>query len=77
MSYLDTAALLASGFALGCIVASILWARRVERWLWNKGACYRCGNEWEHFDNSSQGCRGYTCRDCKEYIWISWGFDRP
>jgi len=44
---------------------------RLEVRDWNGGYC-RCGNKWEYFDTNSQGGRGYKCRDCGAYVWISW-----
>ena len=51
-------------------------AAYIESKLWNKGKC-KCGKVWRHFDNDSQGGRGYCCDNCKTYIWISYpGIDR-
>jgi hypothetical protein len=44
----------------------------IENKSWNGGICPECQNLWEHFDNDSQGGRGYVCRKCSKYIWISW-----
>lgn len=61
---------------IGTILAGVIWCIRKERREWNGGRCL-CGGEWEHFDNTSQGCRGYVCRTCKTYIWITYpGIDR-
>lgn len=42
---------------------------------WNNGKCPLCGNQYELFDMDSQGGRGYVCRNCKKYIWISYNVD--
>lgn len=55
----------------GCYVG---WSNE-KKW-WNNGRCPECNNVWVHFDNDSQGGRGYTCRGCGQYIWISWPVDR-
>ena len=61
------------------MIAGCLWARAREKQDWNNGRCL-CGQHWEHFDNDSQGGRGYVCRNHKpvgRYIWISYpGVDR-
>ena len=60
------------------IVFLILWLGGMalgiflERKDWNKGRCPECGKEWRHFDNDSQGGRGYICDDCIKVIWISY-----
>jgi hypothetical protein len=56
------------------LVGAFLCARSEKR-DWNGGKCDCCGNDWEHFDNDSQGGRGYKCK-CIRYIWISWPVDK-
>ena len=56
------------------IVSGMIWAIRSEKRDWNNGICAKYGEPWVHFDNDSQGGRGYKCRD--QYIWISWPVDR-
>jgi hypothetical protein len=46
-----------------------------ERRAWNNGICAAYGEPWVHFDNDSQGGRGYKCRDKR--IWISYPFIDP
>jgi hypothetical protein len=46
-----------------------------EKKTWNGGISPHDGSVWEHFDNDSQGGRGY--KDASgNYIWISWPVDR-
>lgn len=40
----------------------------------NKGLCPKCGKKLECFDIDSQGGRGYVCRDCNYYTWVSYNF---
>ena len=40
----------------------------------NKGSCPKCGKKLEYFDMDSQGGRGYCCRDCNYYTWVSYNF---
>lgn len=42
-----------------------------EKKIWNNGKCSKCQSQWNYFDSTSQGDRGYKC-DCDEYIWISY-----
>jgi len=44
----------------------------MERRAWNNGICAEYGEPWVHFDNDSQGGRGYKCRD--KTVWISYPF---
>ena len=56
------------------LVVGSIWAYNHEKREWNNGICAQYNEPWEHFDNDSQGGRGYKCRDI--YIWISWPVDR-
>lgn len=47
-----------------------------DRYLWNKGRCRQCGNEWRYFDTDSQGGDGYDCAG-GHHAWFSWPFVRP
>ena len=42
-----------------------------EKRAYNNGVCKRCGNRLEHFDNDSQGGRGYMCK-CGYCVWVSY-----
>lgn len=53
----------------------ILLARYQEKKDWNNGKC-NCGSNWEYFDTDSQGGRGYLCRKCGKFIWISYSVDK-
>jgi hypothetical protein len=48
-------------------------ARNSEKKVWNNGICAEYGEPWRHFDNDSQGGRGYKCRD--QFCWISYNVD--
>jgi len=61
--------IIAAVIVLGAIAAALH-----ERKLWNNGICAEYNEPWVHFDNDSQGGRGYKCRD--RSIWISWPVDR-
>ena len=56
------------------LVLGLIAAIVHERKLWNNGICAEYNEPWVHFDNDSQGGRGYKCRD--RHIWISWPVDR-
>lgn len=55
------------GFCLGG-----LWAYCEEKRDYNKGRCPRCYGELKHFDNDSQGGRGYRCENGDYYTWVSY-----
>lgn len=38
---------------------------------WNNGVCREINEKWEHFDNDSQGGRGYSTKSGKT-CWISY-----
>ena len=66
---------------LGLIVFSIFWiasggwAKNNDAEKWNGGYC-KCNGRWEHYDNDSQGGRGYNCSKCDAGIWISYAVDK-
>lgn len=47
-------------------------ARRSEKKAYNNGICKECGTELHHFDNDSQGGRGYVCDNCQHIVWVSY-----
>ena len=55
------------GIGLPCAIIS-------EKREFNNGICPICGEKLEHFDNDSQGGRGYCCPSTKHsyYTWVSW-----
>ncbi len=68
---------LVQGWALGVALALafgalMLWARSREKAAFNGGDCPDCGTPWRHFDNDSQGGRGYTCDTCPRGVWVSY-----
>ena len=67
--------LIISGVVL-LFVSLMFWARAREAAEYNGGLCVGCGEPWRHFDNDSQGGRGYTCDGCGRGTWVSyWGID--
>ena len=54
----------------------ILCAIRNEKKGFNDGICPICGEKLKHFDNDSQGGRGYCCPSTKHryYTWVSYKF---
>lgn len=64
------------GIVLGLFILILAFARLREKKSWNYGYCPDCGNEWQHFDNDSQGGRGYKCTSCGKHIWISYNVDK-
>lgn len=66
------------GIAVSIFILTVLfvggaYAYYSEKKNWNGGYCSRCGEKWNHFDNDSQGGRGYNC-GCR-HIWISYAVD--
>ena len=47
----------------------------IDKIEWNKGKC-KCGSDWVYFDTDSQGGRGYQCKKCGKFIWISYPIDK-
>ena len=56
------------------IIACVIIVIVDERRAFNGGICQHCGAKLRHFDNDSQGGRGYCCDKCGHHIWISWRF---
>jgi len=52
------------------VLAGYLW----EKKDYNGGKCPKCLMELVHFDNDSQGGRGYCCSNCNYYTWVSYPF---
>ncbi len=50
------------------IGGGLTWRQEIR--TWNAGMCAKNGLPWVHFDNSSQGCRGYVAGDI--YTWITY-----
>lgn len=61
-------------FAIGVFIIFFLIGYSIDKRQWNKGKCRVCGMPLEHFDNDSQGGRGYKCK-CGNYIWVSYPVD--
>ena len=54
-------------------IALVIVAVRQEKKSFNKGVCPKCKMRLTHFDNDSQGGRGYKCNGCGKYTtWVSW-----
>ena len=45
-----------------------------EKKDYNNGICPKCGQKLHHFDNDSQGGRGYICDKCNYTTWVSYPF---
>ena len=43
---------------------------QLEKKGFNNGVCPRCGTFLRHFDNDSQGGRGYICDKCLYVTWV-------
>lgn len=54
------------------IIFGILGGMYLEYKSFNKGICPKCGKHLIHFDTDSQGGRGYCCRKCVYFTWISY-----
>ena len=54
----------------------LLYAIRCEKREFNNGICPICGEKLKHFDDDSQGGRGYCCPSTKHsyYAWVSYRF---
>ncbi len=48
------------------------YAKNRETKAFNGGECPDCKVPWRHFDNDSQGGRGYTCDSCPRGVWVSY-----
>ena len=44
----------------------------LEKRAFNNGTCVNCGSKLRHFDNDSQGGRGYCCDTCGYNTWVSY-----
>lgn len=44
----------------------------MERVAYNGGVCRHCKTKLRHFDNDSQGGRGYVCDKCGYVTWVSY-----
>ena len=44
----------------------------MERFGYNGGVCRHCKTKLRHFDNDSQGGRGYVCDECGYVTWVSY-----
>ena len=63
--------------ALGLfVVIGLSCAIISEKREFNNGICPICGEKLEHFDDDSQGGRGYCCPSTKHsyYTWVSYRF---
>lgn len=58
------------------VLVGCLYGHYSEAKDFNNGICPKCGNKLEYFDTDSQGGRGYCCRKCEYYTWVSWFADK-
>lgn len=63
------------GFVVAILIIGCIIARCHEKREWNEGYCKKTYRKWRHFDNDSQGGRGYT-DDLGHYCWISYAVDK-
>ena len=70
MSTLSIIVLVVVGLILAC---GCLFTIHHERKGFNNGECPCCGTKLRHFDNDSQGGRGYICDKCRYDVWVSYG----
>lgn len=54
------------------IILGIKCAVSIERKGFNNGICPKCGKQLKFFDMDSHGGRGYCCRNCDYYTWVSY-----
>ncbi len=71
----DTWLLAVSVLGLAFLGAGTWWAWLNDITKWNQGRCFKCARPLENFDTDSQGGRGYVCRACNRYLWISYPVD--
>ena len=43
-----------------------------QKECFNDGVCPICGAKLEYFGSDSHGARGYRCKNCDYYTWVSW-----
>lgn len=64
--------MLLSGLAI--LIAVFCLGYFIEKRLYNKGICPKCGASLEYYGTDSQGGRGYVCRPCNYDTWVSYPF---
>lgn len=62
------------GLIIVFVLSGIICTIYAEIRDFNNGYCPRCGKKLKHFDNDSQGGRGYCCDDCGYTTWVSYYF---
>jgi hypothetical protein len=63
-------AILISLIVLGIVLGIIGVSSEKERF--NNGRCPECNNDFEFIGYDSQGGRGYCCRKCEHFTWVSY-----
>ena len=58
------------------MIVGMILARHWEKKDYNNGICTQCGGHLEHFDDDSQGGRGYRCDKCGRYVWVTYNVDK-
>lgn len=48
----------------------------VNKKIYNKGICRKCGGKMIYFDTASDLSNGYYCSKCKNTEWIGLGADK-
>jgi predicted amidophosphoribosyltransferase len=64
-----------TAMVLVLLAVCMFFARAAEKRDYNDGICPVCGEELRHFDNDSQGGRGYCCDSCNYHTWVSYNVD--
>lgn len=57
---------------IAVLISGIPIAMYCEYKSFNNGICPKCGKPLLRFDTDSHGRRGYCCRRCVYYTWISY-----
>lgn len=53
-------------------IAGFIVGVSMEHIGYNGGVCRHCKTNLRHFDNDSQGGRGYVCDRCGYSVWVSY-----
>lgn len=67
---------LTSLLIIGVVVLIVMYIIGIfsEKKDFNNGICPKCKTKLHHFDNDSQGGRGYICNKCGYTTWVSYPF---
>ena len=48
----------------------------VNKKIYNKGICRKCGGKMKYFDTASNFSNGYYCEKCHNTEWVGLGADK-